>query len=732
MQLLHQPAFAIVRIQLDEAKVELVDRLRAPVGELGTDRHPVLRAFDLVAAEAAVVGDQLLTDGDLELRQVGPLTALEALFDRRATVAGEEPARLLRKHFAQLGLGHVDELGIPTLGHIAEVPVRVFHDVGGDVGRFLIRQAQVGHARVFPVLGRVLDPLEEPLLRDLRGDAAQVGAVLVLAALGEYRIRGRGLLAVGREVVAGEAARDAHRLATAVSIALNGDRGHGLERRAIDQVGRDRGDGGVVPLAPLDVAAGTVLGLRDRVARRVVAALDVEELRHPRGRAEGLGVRDPARDELRRELGLQVAQVRTRTALGREPVDLVAAVAAVALDELVALRDRRRVFGDELHGALVALHARGLGVLAGEHRVVPVMLLVPVVLLRPSGLLAHVGRTVVGANEVERFARAAVADRAAEFVERVRRLRAQVEIEARVRSVRLDLLLEACAIRAEVAGVAHVDALLLGEVQLEGQLVEHDLVDLQVRLHEVETRRIADDVGNLLRSAHGRAIELHEALAHLLEVARADRERLLGTVALASEIRDLDVERELLGFELLLQAHGLVHRQLDRVELVLIESRVAFLQPLLLEDVAIPVVGALLLLGRLDRVPELAAGETLALGHLGDLRLIGRHALLGLGDLLHELRFARRRAGRGQLLLHGARLRDLDLAEVALVVLPRPLPVVDHHPDDGEQDGHAGEEEPLVQRGDAVVGIATIRHGGSPRGAGRCVRFGTARSRFRR
>ena len=112
-----------------------------------------------------------------------------------------------------------------------------------------------------------------------------------------------------------------------------------------------------------------------------------------------------------------------------EPIaaDRVAARAPVLDDPLIA---RLELLGLGNVGHLgVALHTARLDEPLGEHRKVPVMDLVPVVLLVPLfGLLTCVGR-VRGISEVGPRTLTSVADRAAEAVDGMRTV--GVEIEAR-------------------------------------------------------------------------------------------------------------------------------------------------------------------------------------------------------------------------------------------------------------------------------------------------------------
>jgi hypothetical protein len=388
----------------------------------------------------------------------------------------------------------------------------------------------------------------------------------------------------------------------------------------------------------------------------------------------------------------------------------VAGVAAVLLEQPVSLGDLRRRVGDELHRALVALHARRLDVRVREHRVVPVVLLVPAVLLLPLLLLVLVGGAVVGAHEVEGLAAAAVADRAPDVLEGVRRLRREEQVEPRVRAQRLLVVVRrpTFAVGRHVTRRAHVDALRLREVQLEGEVVEDDLLDLERRTDEVEARRIADLVGDddglVLR------IELVDALADALLVARPGSERLL-------RVADLRHQRRRGGRARLRGALGLLLREcrdLDpvegAVELLLLGFRVPDHLAVLLDEVARPVVVRLRELRLLVLHVEVALERELRRRRLVELRLVRADVRARLldGGLERGLALARgRRLERGEVRF---RLLQLDLAELALVVLPRSIPVGHHHPQRRDQEREAREQEPLVQRQGEVVGISAVGH----------------------
>ena len=79
----------------------------------------------------------------------------------------------------------------------------------------------------------------------------------------------------------------------------------------------------------------------------------------------------------------------------------------------------------------MALYAARLGVLLREHRPVPVVLLVPMMLFTPLLELVLHG-PVIDADEVQGFPGAAVADRAADIAQGMRRLGGEIQVEVRM------------------------------------------------------------------------------------------------------------------------------------------------------------------------------------------------------------------------------------------------------------------------------------------------------------
>ncbi len=219
-----------------------------------------------------------------------------------------------------------------------------------------------------------------------------------------------------------------------------------------------------------------------------------------------------------RELGGDVAEVWPHGALvgqvGAErtfPADRVAAGAAVLDDPLVA---SLKLLGLRNIGDLVmALQAARLDEPLGQHRIIPVVDLLPAVLLFPSSPSLRVSGRVRGVSEIGAGALAAVADRAAEAVDRVR----AVGVEVKPRRDRLPLgdrggravvrrdgrrrpghLLRRRPFVAQpvdplVAGGAAIVARHVLEVVIDRQFGKADLLDLGGRGGHVEAGKAAQE-----------------------------------------------------------------------------------------------------------------------------------------------------------------------------------------------------------------------------------------------
>ncbi len=366
----------------------------------------------------------------------------------------------------------------------------------------------------------------------------------------------------------------------------------------------------------------------------------------------------------------------------------------------------------------MTLHASGLEVVGTEHGIVPVVLLVPVVHRLPLFGLGCACGTVICVLEAEALAGAAVTNRAADLVDRMRRLGCQVEVEARVGQEGVveclpvfgnPILIVAGAVDGLVAGLAHVDAPALGEVQLEGKVGEDLFLNAVARIDEVESGEVAHDVGQAIGGALG-----VEAVEFLLQQSKV----LGGALDLGLDAANLGPIRRDLLFQ------GLDHADLDfdfaldsqervegHCELVRAVARVLFVDAVFLDHEPIP---GEVLLGRFglfgNREKHALLGEERRT-YTVPVRSPGIQAYLGVGQGGLQ--------GRGRLVfgLHGRRLNGLadalglDLAKHNLVRLPGRVPVIDHHPDGGEQQEDAGEREPAVEAGSVIMSVAAIRHG---------------------
>ncbi len=136
-----------------------------------------------------------------------------------------------------------------------------------------------------------------------------------------------------------------------------------------------------------------VLALR---VPRLLVVRQAEEARHAGAGAECLRVLDPARRPLRQQLGQRPGQGRSHLRPVLEAAHLVAAVAAVAIDDLdPAVQPGSLRHRDDVP---VALQAGGFGRALGQHRVLPVVIALPVVLLLP---LLSLLRRIGGVDRVE-------------------------------------------------------------------------------------------------------------------------------------------------------------------------------------------------------------------------------------------------------------------------------------------------------------------------------------------
>ena len=143
---------------VDEREVEPRDELAALFRQLGADRLRRLEALDVVAAEAAVAGDDALPELELlglrvHLRQRAPAPrqAASGCAGSRAAPHRSAPAS------ACTGAG------VPA-GPCQRRQIR------RDVGHLRIGQPQVGHVGARVVVLRIADPVVEPLVGRLAAD----------------------------------------------------------------------------------------------------------------------------------------------------------------------------------------------------------------------------------------------------------------------------------------------------------------------------------------------------------------------------------------------------------------------------------------------------------------------------------------------------------------------------------------------------------------------------------
>ena len=136
-----------------EAEVEPLDELRSLLGQLHADGRGLLEARDGVAAEAAVAADRLLAEEE---------RALVVVHGRRAAASASATGYVRRQEV----LEDDARRGLPVSrrgrGGAMKLVVLEAHQVGGDVGRLLVREPQVRHPRLVPVALGVAHPGVEP------------------------------------------------------------------------------------------------------------------------------------------------------------------------------------------------------------------------------------------------------------------------------------------------------------------------------------------------------------------------------------------------------------------------------------------------------------------------------------------------------------------------------------------------------------------------------------------
>ena len=235
-------------VLIGHAEIQLVHGLGSPLGEFRTDGHHGAHACDLVTGIAALVHHKGLAHGSGQRRVFCPL-ARESCSQTSAALFLEEPASLLLKHLPIEAL----TLHGPTFRSLPEYPIRVFHDVCGDVRCVPIIETQVRHLGATPIRLGVLDPSKEPFSADLGIHAPQVGTVLIVAPDLFGEVVGDALFTViGSRVMATVTAHQIHHLTPALCIS------HKRQGREVllfvvgkEEFG-DCGNSVVVPLATHD------------------------------------------------------------------------------------------------------------------------------------------------------------------------------------------------------------------------------------------------------------------------------------------------------------------------------------------------------------------------------------------------------------------------------------------------------------------------------------------------
>ena len=166
----------VLLVEVDGRVLELepFDELAPPLGELGADRLGVLVVVDVVAAEAAVVLDELLADIERPVPIAHPIDEVE-----RQPVRGKRALRDL-----QLVGDLLHDPGV--LGDrrgLVERFVSERHEVGDHVQDLFGREPQVRHVRLAPDRVRVLEPGRQPQRIHLGTDAGEIRPVAARHAL---------------------------------------------------------------------------------------------------------------------------------------------------------------------------------------------------------------------------------------------------------------------------------------------------------------------------------------------------------------------------------------------------------------------------------------------------------------------------------------------------------------------------------------------------------------------
>ena len=657
-ELLLQPPLTGVR-DVDVAEVQARDHLRSPGREVHADLLGVLEAADLVAAEAAVPANQPLTRKEqlLLLRHPG-----EALGSHRIREAG--PQELA---------GQFVELAGVRLRNRHRGELRRFepHEPGGDVGSLLVGEPEVRHVGLFPVVPGVPYPLineagvELGAGSDQRRTAPAVDARLVVAGL------------VGE--VAPETADLVRQRLAARRIPPRGRRVVGVVRRMLEDVLHDRRDLGVV--------ASPEFGIR--------VVLEIPEGRHPGGLPERLRIPYPARHEVAISL---VGDPLER----RSPVPLVLVTDRVvtppAAGELIghpALVELLRAGNEDL--VAVTLDAARFREVRLVHRVVPVVVLLPAVLLHPRVFfldrLGRVGRPA----ETQLASASEVAGGATEVVHRVAGLATHEDVQVRVRGEGLGRVRVVGVVDPEVTGLAAVDARHLGEVEFFGDVADQNLVDFDGGIDEVHDGQVAERV----REAGGEAVELVAGERHRLGQLFHCAGALRHAGSLFAEFGPLPGQVEVEGHP---DVPGFEEARFERLEVV-VAHRPAERRPALAGLLVVELVGVV------DRL-DLALADVrqrAAPVKVGDFRLQGGEGGLLLGERRLGLREFRLDALQVRLVDPLLRFLDLPRRQVALHLdeLPlEPLPlarvVEPDHPQRRQEQEDARNREDDVQLRDVV------------------------------
>ena len=490
--------------------------------------------------------------------------------------------------------------------------------------------------------------------------------------------------------------------------------------RLLEEIGRDTRDHRV----------------REPVPGLALEVLEVEEAGHLRVVAKGPRIDEPALRPLGRRLRGHAGEVRPDAGQVLEALHLVAAPAAELFDELAPLV--------ELHGlgvprvGLVATKAAGLHGLHRVHGQVVVLVDLPLVLLHPAARLrpvhgfphdvvvgrkalfvapfvhlrgkllvtAVVVRHVAGSREVGRAVAPAMARRATERRVRMRRVRVDEEVEARVRPQNglgiLLLVLETAGLGRDVARDAPVDALAPEEVDVVEEPVELHLLDFEGRGEHVRDGRVAHEIERVVLA------ERPELRLEAVVVGVQLRERFLGVPLRLLERRQLRFRGVPSRARRLFRDRGRLVSGSQPFVFFSCRGRGRRLRPFLLQG--LEVVPGRVHLGLLETevliglVPGALGLPGLVLGR-GDRRAVAAQLARAFAFLFEKLLL-----GLGVDLLGGrpegrARPLAVVLDEFLLPALPVAPVVLPRHPRERRQHEDRHDREDLRQPPDVVVVI---------------------------